>query len=119
MRLEDALADTLKGLACGGVYADGVPAGAKFPLIVYQVVGGRDFDYFEQKVPSHEHVRLQVTTWSTSRLTTNDMMRKIRKALVEGPLMAETYGSPVWESQPEMGIKGSRQDFGIWHRPDS
>lgn len=117
MSLESDLRTALLPLAGGRVYPDTTPDAPTFPVVIYQQVGGEAFDYAEGKVPDAEHARVQVTVWSKTRVEASLIARQARKALVEGPLRAETYGAPVSDYNEALKLYGNRTDYGIWYRP--
>jgi hypothetical protein len=103
---------------CPQVYPDVTPdAGAVFPCLIYQQVGGQAYAYMEKRLPDHKHARMQVSVWADSRVVANALARQVEKALVESPFAVEPYGAFVATYEPAIKKYGSRQDFGVFY-PD-
>jgi len=122
MSIESTLFTLLKDIAAiksgsiSRVYPDATPDNPTFPLIVYQVVGGRAYDYLERKIPGCEHYRVQVSCWSKTADERRTLALAVRKLIIEATSFeaAETMGQAVNEYEDALKLYGSRQDFGIW-----
>lgn len=120
MSLPSDMYAALHALCDGRVYPDETPESATFPLIVYQQVGGQAYEYADQSLPAHDHARVQVVTWATTRLEADALARSVRQAILAyGFAAAETYGAStsIANNDAVPAIYGARQDFGIWHTP--
>jgi len=103
--------------ACPRAYRGRVRVTPVYPLIIYQKVGGRAFDYSEQKVPGKANARLQVWVWAKSPLEADAISRAVRVALVEGPTKARTLIDPVDDENEALDLFGSRADYEVWYTP--
>lgn len=117
MSLESTLFTLLSPIASGRAYPDVTPDSPVFPLLTYQQVGGRAFEYLSQTIPDKEHARIQINVWARTRLEASSMARAARAAIIGHTWAAQTYGAPVWDFNSVMKIYGCRQDFGIWYAP--
>lgn len=120
MSLEASFYNSLSSLVAGRVYpddTDGAPTPLAYPLIIYQVVGGRAYDYANQSIPDHDHARVQVVVWAKTRIEAMALARAARAAILAAFTPAETYGAAVSIREQELDLYGARQDFGIWHLP--
>lgn len=102
---------------CPRVYPDAATASPAYPLIIYQQVGGRAFDYAEQEVPDKANARVQVWVWAKTRLEASSLSRASRVALVEGPMRARTLNAPVSDYNEALQIYGARTDYEVWYTP--
>lgn len=123
MSIESALFTLLKDITAiksgsiSRVYPDVTPDNPTFPLIVYQVVGGRAYDYLERKIPDCEHYRVQISCWSRDVDERRALALAVRKKIVEDGTAfeaAEPMGQAVNDYEDALKLYGSRQDFGIW-----
>ncbi|MEV8518670.1 DUF3168 domain-containing protein [Dyella marensis] len=112
--LEAALAALLGPLVAGRIYPDTAPDDPEFPLIIYQQVGGKAYQYLEKKLPDYRHARMQIMVWSKRRLEASRISLEVGRLIIESPLIAESYGEPAWMPNDVLHIRGTRQDFGIW-----
>lgn len=117
MGIEVTLKVLLGPLVDGRVYPDVIPDNPQFPLIVYQQVGGLAGEYADQSLPDHEHARVQVVTWSQTRLEASSLARQSRAAILAGARPAQTYGAPVSQHEGALKLYGSRTDYGLWYVP--
>jgi len=118
MSLHSDIKGQLNSLCSNRVYSDVTPdTPLTFPLIIYQQVGGKAFEFVEQTLPSKDHARVQVIAWAKTRLAADALMRSARVALVTGSLKATTYAAPVNIYSDDTKLYGSRCDFGIWYTP--
>jgi len=118
MSLETSLRSLLSPLVANRVYPDVTPDEPKYPLIVYQQVGGDVVEFVEGKVADKDHARMRVHVWAETRLQASEIARKVRIAIVEGTLNGTTYGAPVSLHEDMLNIYGNRTDYGIWYTPD-
>ncbi len=120
MSLEASLCSALNSLVSDRVYPDdtaGAPVPLVYPLILYQMVGGKAYEYTDQSMPDHDHARVQVVVWAKTRLEASTLARQARSAILTAIKPAETYGAAVSLRDQELNLYGSRQDFGIWYQP--
>jgi len=118
MSLEADLKALLGPLVGNRVYPDVTPEDPKYPLIVYQQVGGDVVEFVEGKVADKDHARMRVHVWAKTRLQATQIARQVRVAIVEGVLKGSTYGAPVSLHEDMLKIYGNRTDYGIWYTPD-
>lgn len=116
--IEEALTALLDPLAAGGAHPDAAPASTALPFITYQQVGGKARQYLEKRLPDYRHARIQINVWAKRRSEANTLARRIERAIIESPLVAEAYGAFVATDDDVTNFKGTRQDFGFWH-PDA
>lgn len=117
MTIETDIDALLGPLVNGQISPDIVPDNRAFPLIVYQFISGNALWFLGRKMPSHRHVRLQVTVWSSRRLEANTIAREVETKICESNLIAQPYGSFTALFEEAIKKYGTRQDFGIWY-PD-
>jgi hypothetical protein len=115
--IENDLKTALASIAGGRCYPDTAPDGATFPLLIYQQVGGRAYEYVNQSLPDHDHARVQVVTWAKTRPEASEIMRSARVAILAAITPAQTYGAPIALYNDDLKLYGCRQDFGIWFKP--
>ncbi|MET0332552.1 MAG: DUF3168 domain-containing protein [Dyella sp.] len=118
MTPEGKLYALLAPLVGGRAYPDTTPDNPTFPLIVYQQVGGEAYAYADKSLPNHQHGRIQITTWSHTRVESRQLARSIEAAVIASALPAEAYGAFMGLYQVDLKLYGARQDFGIWF-PDT
>lgn len=115
--IEVVVFELLSPLTNGRCYPESTPDNPKFPLIVYQVVGGQVYDYLERKIPNAQHYRMQVFCWGRDQLDAAAMMRQVRAQFIEHGhqfLSAETLGQRVGLYDSDAKLYGYRQDFSLW-----
>lgn len=117
MSLEADLKSLWGTLVSGRLFPDVIPIGAARPCMVWQQVGGRAGWYIDKTMPSHKHARIQLFTWSETRLEANSLARQAEKLLCESPIVAEPYGAFTAVHNEALNLYGTRQDFGVWY-PD-
>lgn len=118
MTLEATLNTALSSLVDDRVYADdtdGAPVPLVYPLILYQQIGGKAYEYADQSLPGYDHARVQVTVWAKTRVEAAALARQVRQAILGAFNPAETYGAATALTQQELHLRGTRQDFGIWY----
>ena len=125
MSIESSIFTLLKNISAiksgsiSRVYPDVTPDDPVFPLIVYQVVGGRAYDYMDRRVPGCEHYRVQISCWSKTAEERRSLALAVRKLIIESTSFkaSETMGQAVDDYEDALKLYGSRQDFGIWITP--
>lgn len=119
MSFESDFTALIAPLANGEMYWDETPEGYVIAdgalLILVQQVGGRAKWYVDQTLPQYKHARLQIEVWGRDRQAVNDMARLIEKTIAENWNPAQPYGSFINTAQTQLGLKGTRQDFGLWY----
>ncbi len=55
--------------------------------------------------------RIQINVWSSSRSTTNTLIRQIESIVTQSPLYGVIEGGAVSISEPDLNLYGSIQDF--------
>lgn len=117
MSLESELVTALAGVSGGRIYPDTTPDEPTFPLIVYQQVGGKASEYVDQSLPDHDHARMQLVTWSKTRLEASTIARQAREAILAHDWPAQTYGAVTALHDDVLKLYGARQQFGIYYLP--
>jgi hypothetical protein len=117
MSLETSVFAILGPLVANHCYPDVAPDDPTFPLIIYQNVGGVPYEYVDQTLPDHDNARLQVVTWSKSRLEASTVARNARVALLSSQLVVKTLTGAISLFNEDLKLYGSRTDFGIWYLP--
>jgi hypothetical protein len=115
--IENDLKTALASVAGGRCYPDTAPDNPVFPLVVYQQVGGRAYEYADQSLPGHDHARMQLVAWSKAPLEASQVIRDARAAILAAIKPAQTYGAPIALYNEELKLYGMRQDFGLWFVP--
>lgn len=115
--IENDLKTALANIAGGRCYPDIAPDSPVFPLLIYQQVGGRAYEYVNQSLPDHDHARVQVVAWAKTRLEAVETMYMARAAILAAIEPAQTYGGTISIYNEDLKLYGSRQDFGIWFKP--
>lgn len=115
---ETILHSLLTGLVDGRVYPDVTPDNPTFPLIIYQQVGGMDYAYVENKLPSHRNARVRIIACSKGGLQSNNLIRQCEQAIVEGNGfdVVQIVGSFTTSYIDSVGIYEAIQDFSIWYQ---
>lgn len=111
--IELQIYSVLSSLAPGRVYPDTAPAGAGFPYILYQQVGGKAVNVLEAKPMNKKNARIQIMVWSKKRNESTTLIRSIEDKLVT-ELRAYVEGASVSDFDFDSGLYGSRQDFSFW-----
>lgn len=113
MTLEEALKQALGPLVGNRFYADVFPAGAAFPCITYQQVGGGAAWYADQSVPNKERARIQVNVHSKQRMEANQIARDAERAIAASFSESQPFGALIALHDDVAQLYGTRQDFGI------
>lgn len=115
---ENILHSLLSGLVDGRVYPDVTPDNPTFPLIIYQQVGGQDYAYVENKLPSHRNARVRIIVCSKGSLESNNLIRKCEQAIIERNIFeaVQIVGSFTTSYIDSVGIYEATQDFSIWYQ---
>lgn len=111
--IEPQIISLISSLVAGRVYPDTAPAGAAFPYIVYQQVGGKAVNVLEAKPMSKKNARIQIMVWAKTRPESTTLIRFIEDKLV-AELRAYVDGASVSDFDFDSGLYGSRQDFSFW-----
>lgn len=115
MSIESEIATALGGLVDGKVYPDLNDEGTEAPYIVYQRVGGQTPSLLENSALSKEFVRVQVTTWTTSRLATVALAKQVQDALVAlTGIQVSAIGSAISTYDDTTQLRGAIQHFQVW-----
>lgn len=115
--IENDLKTALAGVAGGRCYPDTAPDNPVLPLLVYQQVGGKAYDYADQSLPDHDHARMQVVAWAKTPLEASQTMRAARVAILAAIKPAQTYAAAIALYDENLKLYGMRQDFGLWFVP--
>jgi hypothetical protein len=116
MGIEASMKTALAAIAGGRTYPDTTPDTPTFPLNVYQQVGGAVINQLEGGDPGKDNARVQVVTWSRTRLEASSVARAVRLAL-SSSLNATMMGAPVSLYDITTKLYGARADFSIWYTP--
>lgn len=115
MTVEERLQAVLGALAGGRVYPDVAPQGTAAPYIVFQQVGGQGLNHTEGSVPAAENCRIQLATWSTSRIEATTLAQQAEALLLLATsFQATTLGNRTSLLDDDTGLRGARQDFSVW-----
>lgn len=115
MSLETMLVSALGPLVGGRVYPDTAPAGAEWPYIVYQQVGGRALNPINGAAPGLRNARVQVNAWAATRLAASALMHLVEDTLRAAPVHAAALGALQARLDASGGLRGAQQDFSVWH----
>lgn len=115
MTIEAAFYTALRGLVTDKVYPDVNDAGTDAPYVVHQRVGGNTPVFMEGASPSKEFVRVQVTSWHSTRLGAVALAKQVQDALVAlTAISAKPFGSAISLYDPSTKLRGCAQDFIVW-----
>lgn len=115
MTIEADLFTTLRSLAGDRVFPDVAPAGAPTPYIVYQEISGEAPIFLERAVPSKKHGRFQITVWAATRIEASTLILQVEEAMTLSLLFqAKPIGGRTADYDEDTGLRGARQDFGVW-----
>lgn len=115
MTIEADIYTATKTLVGNRVFPDVAPADVAKPFIVYQQLGGEAQSMLSQVESGKKHGRFQFAVWGTTRAAVSALMLQVESALVLSALFqARPIGSPTSTFDADVGLYGSRQDFGIW-----
>lgn len=103
--------------AGSNVWPDTTEANAQVPYIIYQQVSGSAYWYMDNTLPGNRNARVQISAWSKSRLTTNDLIREIERTLCEGnpPFNVRPMGAFTTDYDDDLEQYGAMQDFALWY----
>lgn len=111
--VESIVYKALSSLASGQVYPDVAPAKTPAPWITYQSVGGQDFTGLDNELPDIENARVQISVWAKTRKEAAQIMRQIKRALVNPQIKAVPIGGPISNFESDTLLYGSSLDFSI------
>lgn len=115
MTFDTALFSTLRGLVNDRVYPDFAPEKMPTPYITYQQVGGEAVNFLTQEDPCKGNARMQVNVWAASRIDASSLALQVEQAMrANTSLQTTVLGAAVSTSEPDLGLRGMRQDFSIW-----
>lgn len=115
MTVEADLYTMLKSLVGNRVYPDFAEQGTATPYIVFQEVSGEAVQFLERAVPSRKNGRFQIVVWSPLRSEAAAIGLAIEAAMLTTTVFqVDLIGGRTAVSDEETGLRGSRQDFGIW-----
>lgn len=120
MSVERLIFDALKGLVATGavtarVYPDIAPEQTPLPYITYQNVGGDSINFLNQSTPSKRCYRFQVNVWADTRQAASALSFQVEDALrLCDALDTTVLGAPISLYEPEVMLRGTRQDFQVW-----
>lgn len=114
MSIELSLSTALK-TQCPRVFPDVAPVATALPYVVWQQIGGPAPVYTEGALPDQLGAYVQITVWSDTRKSANDLMRAIESTLVSGTTMqARPQGGLIAAVDDSNELRGCHQDFEIW-----
>lgn len=116
MALESTLA-ALLGTLCAHVYPDEPPEPLPGrPYIVYQQVGGSAVNFLERAVVGKRNARMQIKVWADTRLAASALAGQVEDAIkLCADFQGESLGAWVAMHDPDLKLRGTRQDFTIWY----
>jgi hypothetical protein len=117
MSLESDIVAALTSLVSGRVFPEFAPYSTVKPFIVYQQVGGSAENFLEATVVGKKNARIQVSCWTTTRLSANSLARQAEGAMVTSSLKAYVMGAFIaaYEDEVEPALYGTHQDFSVWY----
>ena len=117
MSLESDIFSALTTLVGGRVFPEFAPYSTAKPFIVYQQVGGSAENFLEATVVGKKNARIQVSCWTTTRQSANNLARQVEAALVTSTLKAYVMSAFIaaFEDQVTPNLYGTHQDFSIWY----
>lgn len=117
MTVEADLYSAVQSLVGGRVFPDVAPFGTAKPYITFQQVGGEAVSFLESTLPSVKNGRFMFKVWAGSRLEAAALALQVEAALVISiAFSARPEGAPVAvsETDTEMVLYGTVQDFNVW-----
>jgi hypothetical protein len=114
MSLESDIYTALSSITTSKVYPDIAPDEAVPPYLTYQQVGGDPVNFLSG-IPSKRNARIQVNSWSTTRLEAMLLIRLVEDTMrSNATLNATTLGGATATFEPETKLYGALQDFSVW-----
>lgn len=115
MTVEAGIFAALSPLFAGRVYPDVAPAGTAAPYCTYQQIGGRVIRYTDNVTPDKKHGSFQINVWAASRVQAAALALQVEDALLASTaFVAEIESGPIARHEPDTGLYGTTQDFGLW-----
>lgn len=117
MSLESDIVAALTSLVSGRVFPEFAPYSTAKPFITYQQVGGSAENFLEATVVGKKNARIQVSCWTTTRQSANNLARSVEAALVPSALKAYVLGAFIaaYEDDTAPPLYGTHQDFSVWY----
>lgn len=116
--VESIVYQALSRLASGQVYPDVAPAKTPAPWITYQAVGGQDFTGLDNELPDIENARVQISVRAKTRKEAAQLMRQVKRALVNPQIKAVPIGGPISTYESNTLLYGSSLDFSITYKTE-
>ena len=83
------------------------------PYVTFVQVGGLAVNFLDAATrPSQKNARFQINVWADSREEAATISRQVEDAMRTLP--STVLGAPVATDDQELGLYGTRQDFGVW-----
>lgn len=116
MSLESDIVAALTSLVSGRVFPEFAPYSTAKPFITYQQVGGAAENFLEATPVGKRNSRIQISCWTTTRQSANNLARAAEDALVNSSLNAFVLGAFIaaFEDDVEPKLYGTHQDFSLW-----
>jgi hypothetical protein len=111
--IEKKITVALLGIADGRVFPDVAPLDATFPYVTYQQVGGQPNNTLDGP-DTLQNARVQIDTFSNTRLSANETMDAVFAILTAGALKAIPVGGPISTYDNQLKTYRRSLDFSIW-----
>jgi hypothetical protein len=115
MSLESDLFAIIGPLVGGRAFPDFGKLGVQTPYATYEQAGGQAVNFLASVPVGKRNARIQVNCWSTSRVEVNALARSVEDALMTSSLKAYSLGAFSVESNSDLNLRGTRQDFSVWY----
>ncbi|MCD2164284.1 DUF3168 domain-containing protein [Comamonas koreensis] len=114
MAVEDSLTALLESIL-PDVFPDMAEEPMPAEFVVYQFVPGEVVKTIANDAPELRNSQVQLTVWTKTRRRSNALMRQIEDLLIQTEVFqARPMASMESDSDADLKLRGSRQDFSIW-----
>lgn len=116
MHIEKILIDLLGPIVGGNVYWDEVEledANAD-PLIILQIVGGKNGWYLDNELPEYKNARLQVVVLATDAIVASTTLSAVERAMASGVVICRPIGEMTSGADRSTGRREKIMQFSIW-----
>jgi hypothetical protein len=118
MDMEAKVVALLGPLVGGRIHADVADVDTPRPYITWQQNGGVVVEFLDGAAPSMDNALLQIDVWGNSREQVNGIIREAAALLRADPdIIARAVTQLQAMSEPDLKLRGARQDFSIWWKP--
>lgn len=114
MTVEADITALLKAI-CPRVAPDFMATIPERPYITYQQIGGEAAVFLDGSLPSKENGEFQIDVWSDTRGEAKALIKQVAAAICASTaFQASPLAGPRSDSDPDMKLYCSRQDFSVW-----